>query len=157
MSPILLAAPLLASCASLPPVEIQGTGSWPPRAGYQINHDGTDLSSAFAAAIETELGARGFTDSQGPDYLVQIAGSDLPGKTGLFLPDARLEHDDQQQWLSSPTPARSIRTRRLVVTISETSSGREIYRLHGSERYRSGQTDNGERLLSTLLAQLPQR
>jgi hypothetical protein len=148
------AAVLLASCASLPPMEIEDTGSLPPPAGFQLRHDETGASSAFAAAIATELEARGFTDTERPDYLVQIAGSDLPGKTGLFVPDAPTGEDDQQQWLSSPTRTSSIRTRRLVISVTEIASGREVYRVHGIAPYRSGQADHVDRLANAILAQL---
>lgn len=139
-------------------MEIGDAGSLPAPAGYRLNNDGTGASPRFVEAVLAELGVRGFREAEDaghPDYFVQIAGSDLPGKTGLFLPDAPPGEDGERQWLSSPTNRRSVRTRWLVLSITEISSGREVYRIYGSAHYRSGQAGNDERLTDAILAQLP--
>ena len=150
LTPLVL---LIASCAPHPVVEVGQRGTLPHPARYEFSRK--DVTDPLLIDTFERLAESGLTPGASARYLVQIGASDLPGKTGLFLPDILPDEAGQRQWLTSPTRSKSVRTRHLVVTVTDTLTGDEAYRAYGTERYRPSRNDKGQRLVQAVLAQLP--
>ena len=140
---------ILSGCATRPAIMTAEAGAMPPSGGFRIL-GGSAEQGMLERELAAKLEARGFSaDAKGP-LLVQISQSEPPAKTGLTAAQA-----SEAQWLVEPTRSKSQRVRRLVVTVTDVPTGREIYRATGTERYRQGKSDRGERLRTSLLALLP--
>lgn len=140
---------VLAGCATRPAITAAAAGTMPPPGGFRILGVGgarSNLETAVAARLE----AKGFAAAAKGPLLVQVSQSEPPAKTGLTA-----ARPDEGQWLVEPTRSQSQQFRRLVVTITDSATGEEIYRAYGTERYRSGQSGDGETLQEAVLALFP--
>lgn len=135
-------------------MEIGQSGGLPLPAGFRLEYDEAALSPELVARITEALEARGFRRADQPRYLVQLAAADRPGKTGLFLPEAPPDESGSRSWLSSPARSKSVRTRRLMVSIIDVANGQEVCRIQASELYRRRHSDDGKNLTRTVLEQL---
>lgn len=143
----------LTACAPRPVITVAQRGEFPRPATFAlIESDGS--SEKTEEALTSNLRERGFTTEGDARLLFQVVRSDLPGRTGLYAP-SHLEDADQQRWLTSPARSRSTRTRSLTVSVTDLSTGNEVYRAYGTERYRAGNSDQGSVLERSVLALLP--
>lgn len=99
--------------------------------------------------------ARGFRIADPADYLVQIVTSDMPGKTGAFLPYTTSDAEERV-WLTAPSRSRTTQTRRLTVTLTDAATGREVYRASADERYREGKGGSSDALIDAVVNKIAQ-
>ena len=144
--PLMLA---LSACASQPAITATEVGTMPPPRSYHLLAAGPERSP-IEAALASRLEASGFSADQKAPLIVQVSLSEPPAKTGLSLAQTA-----EPQWLVPPTRSKSKRMRRLVVTVTDSATGEEIYRAHGSEFYREKKSDDGKALQETVFALMP--
>lgn len=137
---------VLAGCATRPAISAATAGTMPPPGSFRILGVG-DAQSGIERAVAAKLEAQGFAADAKGRMLVQISQSEPPAKAGLTVASPG---DDQ--WLVEPTRSKSQRIKRLVVTITDSATGEEMYRASGTERYRPGKSADGETLQEAVLA-----
>jgi hypothetical protein len=143
---------LLACCASPSKIDVAEAGQLPKPAAYNVSI----TASAPVAATErvrSALTSRGFKVADPADYLVQIASSDTPGKTGLFLPESTSD-TEQRAWLMPPSRSNSRHAQRIVITLTHLATGKEVYRASGTEYYSASKADKADALADAVVAQL---
>lgn len=154
---ILLSAALLVSgCASPPGIDVAGTGRLPNPPGHMLQLSGSG-DPVLTERIMTALTARGFKVADPADYLVQIVGSDIPGKAGLYLPEALPDASGQRAWLAPPSRRKALQTRRITVTLTDVDSGSEVYRASAYERYREGKSEGSDALIDAVVGQISEQ
>lgn len=140
---------ILAGCATRPAITAAAAGTMPPPGSFRILGV-DDAPSNLDTAVAAKLEAQGFAADAKGRLLVQTSQSEPPAKAGLTVAPPS---DDQ--WLIEPTGSKSRRIKRLVVTITDSATGKEMYRASGSERYQPGKTADGEALRDAVLALFP--
>ncbi|AJA07025.1 hypothetical protein SKP52_00375 [Sphingopyxis fribergensis] len=139
----------LSACASHPAIIAAEAGRMPDPRGYWLvaaQPERSRVEAALAAKLETS----GFSADEKASLIVQVSLSEPPAKTGLAL-----DQSVELQWLLPPTRSKSKRTRRLVVTMTDSATGKEIYRAYGSEVFREKKSDDGEALQTSVFALIP--
>ncbi|HET6523569.1 DUF4136 domain-containing protein [Sphingopyxis sp.] len=139
----------LSACTTQPAIIATEVGRMPEPGSYRMLVAGPE-PSRIEAALASKLKASGFSADEKASLVVQVGLSEPPAKTGLSLLQAA-----EPQWLLPPTRAKSKRMRRLVVTVTDSATGEEIYRAHGSELYREKKSDEGEALRTSVFALMP--
>lgn len=149
----LLAVLLVAGCASPYGMDVAGAGRLPVPGGLLPLGETADplLNEQVMAAMT----ARGFRLAGPADYLVQIVTSDMPGKTGAFLPYPA--SDEGRSWLTTPSRSKVVQTRQITLTLTDIATGREVYRASADERYRAGKGGSSDALVDALVSQIAQR
>lgn len=140
---------ILAGCATRPAITTAAAGTMPPPGSFRILGV-DDAPSNLKTAIAAKLEAKGFAADAKGRLLVQISQSEPPAKAGLTIAPP-----GEDQWLVEPTRSKSRRIKRLVVTITDSATGEEMYRASGSEHYRPGKPAGGEALSEAVLALFP--
>lgn len=144
----LLAIAALAGCATHEPIVVS-RGALPRGGTYRILSQ--DVPPRVQDLISEQLTELGFEQSDRPAYLVQIGTSERPATVGALVPDP-----EEQQWLRRPWLGSRQIARDVTVSLSESESGREIYR--STAAVRSGEDDVQEHLeplIATLLTPHP--
>ena len=130
--PILILAVALCGCASTPQMTVTSTGHLPSSGSFSVAEEEAGCGSACDVAAR-RLEKRGLSQEAGGTYLLQVADGARPGRTGLLVPEQM-----PGAWFRSPakqSAKRSVRT--LIVSLSERSTGNEIYRGEVSVRSRT--------------------
>lgn len=148
---------LASACASHPAIWLAREGTLP--AGGAFAYGAADTEPVPEEALVTaRLREHGFTPGASPAYLVQVSHSTRGAKAGLFLPDAPPGTDGKRAWLMPPAGGSTRRLDSFAVSFTDTASGREVYRISGTERYRPARAGaSPSRLAEAVLAQLPAR
>lgn len=123
-SSLALIAALFSGCAAAPRETAQTSGALPAQARFGFASFDAGEPDALRDRIGACLVAHGLTQAADPAYLVQIAFSDHPARTQAIDP-------------AQPAPAKRGGKRHnvtLVVTLSEVSSGREVWRVNATRR-----------------------
>ena len=145
---------LVAGCASPYGMDVADAGRLPaPGQQLQVSAPADPLMQDKLMAALT---ARGFKVADPADYLVQIVASDMPGKTGIFLPDIASDAQERE-WLNAPSRSKVIQTRRITVTLTDIATGREVYRASADERYRKGKAGSSDALIEAVVNQMAER
>ncbi|WP_336969806.1 DUF4136 domain-containing protein [Sphingobium aromaticiconvertens] len=131
-------------------------GRLPASAGKTLQVSASS-GNPSADTITQVLTSRGFTIADPADYLVQIVSSDLPAKTGAYLPESTPDASGRQAWLTAPSHSRTIQTRRVTITLTDIATGREAYRASGVERYRANQPGSSDALIEALVDRMTQQ
>lgn len=139
----------LPACATHPAILAAEVGSLPEPGGYRLLAVHPEISR-IEAAVVSKLEASGFSAEEKGALLIQVSLSEPPARTGLML-----DQGAAPRWLLPPTRSKSKRTRRLVVTMTDSATGKEIYRAYGSEIYPVRKSDDGEALQTSVLALIP--
>lgn len=139
----------LSACATHPVIRAAEAGSLPEPGGYRLLAAHPE-NSRIEAALVSRLEASGFSAEEKGALVIQVSLSEPPARTGLMLSQGATP-----QWLLPPTRSKSKRTRRLVVTMTDGATGKEIYRAYGSEVYREKKSDDGEALQASVFALIP--
>lgn len=145
----LLALPTLSACSSHPSITVARIGTMPPPGAYHILR-GSPQPTRIETALASKLEAGGFTVDDKASLVVQVSFSAPPPKTGLLLGEAT-----EPQWLLPPTRSKSKGMRRLLITMTDSATGKEIYRAHGREVYRKKKADSDEALQRSVFALIP--
>lgn len=141
---IAVAGLLTAGCASVPRQALWHQGQMPPPGTYRIGGIlADDQPAGFVPGLSNALERRGFRQSGEARYLVQIARSDRPWKTGLSVPEAELAEEQPPSNAWNRAPRRAERVRKLTISISSVRDRQELYRLQGEELYQPGKADDG--------------
>ncbi len=139
----------LAGCASTPPLTVDTHGTLPSPAILE-RPDGRTPATALEQDILTQLAAKGFTSAEHGAVLVQVTSALTTGKTGLFVPEDN--HGAAPRWLVAPSASRSVDMRVVTVTLSDRTTGKELYRVVATEPRRKGKPQTDERITQAILA-----
>lgn len=150
---LLSATLLLACCASPSKIEVADAGQLPKPADHTIRVS-TSAGAPVTETIMTALASRGFKVADPAQFLVQIVSSDIPGKTGLFLPESAPDAAGKPAWLTAPSRSTRTPTRRITITFTDIATGKEVYRASGTERYRAGKSDSSDALIDAVVGQI---
>ncbi len=135
----------LAGCATYEPI-VTSQGALPQGGTYRILSQ--DAPPHVTNLVAEQLTTLGFEHSDRPAYLVQIGASERPATVGALVPDPK-----EPQWLRRPWLGSRQIVHGVTVSLTESESGREIYR--SAAAVRSGEADAQERLeplIATMLA-----
>lgn len=131
-SAVLTVGALTAGC-SREEVTVSSAGQLPQHGSFAFVAAPDAPRTALAALVADRLARGGLHEAKDASYLVQAAYAQRPVATGLFVPDA-----DPTAWARAPRRAgKRGAAPMLLVTLSETSSGREVFRgvaTHGRVR-----------------------
>lgn len=148
--PALLAFAGLAGCATHEPIATS-QGALPSGGTYGILTQ--DAPPHMQDLVSQQLTALGFEQSDDPAYLVQIGTFDRPATVGALVPDP-----DEQQWLRRPWLGSRQVVRGVTVSLSESGSGREIYRSAVAVRSSADDVqEHLEPLIATMLTPGPEQ
>lgn len=153
---VLSATLLVAGCASPYGMNVNHVGQLPTHTGQTVQI-GDAADPVLTERVMAKLASRGFTVADPADYLVQIVSSDLPAKTGAFLPERATDASGKRAWLMAPSRKRKVQTRRVIITLTDVATGSEIYRAAGDERYRAGKPGNSDALIEAVVAQIAEQ
>ena len=148
------AATMLAGCAATPALKLHESGTRPAAAGIALGKQGPETGGEASAAILAGLATAGYAPSDAPAYLVQFSDSARAAKTGLFLPDLPAGADGGYAWLDAPAKGGERTLRRIVISFSDMTTGRELYRLSGTERVKPDRPAGEDPLLPGMIALL---
>lgn len=143
---------VLAGCAPRPNIAVTHIGALPSAREFVLGGE-ADTNSA-PPGILAGLAEKGFTPSADGALLLQVSDSARSAKTGLFLPDIPENAGGQPTWLSSPGTSKSAKIRRMVISFTDRASGREVYRVTGTEKFRPAQKMVGDPLMQAVLERL---
>jgi len=133
---------LLHACTAPQPTVVSA-GSIPTSGSFAYVDPGAD--DALLDGVGRSLEGLGLSRSDTPDYLVEVTHSARPASVGLLVPGA-----GDPQWHHAPLrKARRRIVETVVLTLSESRSGREIYRAQAISR--SSMPGDRESLLPELL------
>jgi hypothetical protein len=118
---------LAAGCAARPAFDISTAGRMPPRATFALA-PADQAQPTFSHLAAKRLKELGFQPNDSGEFTLQIALARRPAGAGLFLP----AHPDF--WLRAPARSGSAVRPTLVLTLSERSTGREVYRIAVASR-----------------------
>jgi hypothetical protein len=149
----LLATLLLAGCASPYGIDVADAGQLPKPADPSL-HVSPAADTLLTDRVMGVLTSQGFKVADPAGYLVQIVSSDVPGRTGLFLPEGAPDASGKQAWLTAPSRSKTTRTRRITVTFTDVATGKEVYRAFGDERYRAGDPGSSDALIDAVVGQI---
>jgi|GEM_PF-1670561 len=152
---LLSATLLLACCASPQTMDVANAGRLPKPGGHNLQVS-SSADGPLTDRVLAALTSQGFKVAEPADYFVQIASSDIPGKTGLFLPDTGVDASGNRTWLTAPSRSKGIQTRSITITLTDIATGKEVYRAFGDERYRAGQLVGSDALLDAVVGQIAQ-
>lgn len=144
---------VLAGCVSRPNIAVTQSGTLPPARQFVLSGE-ANMENASRPEILAGLAEKGFTASPDGALLLQWSDSVRSGKTGLFLPDLPADDGGQPKWLSSPGTSKSAKIRRVVVSFTDRASGREVYRVTGTEKFRASAKRVGDPLMQAVLERL---
>ncbi len=139
----------LSACAHHPAIVAGETGALPNPGSYRLLAARAERSRE-EVALAAKLEANGFSGDEKAALIVQVSLSEPPAKTGLTLGET-----GEPQWLLPPTHSRTKRMRRLVVTMTDSETGKEVYRAYGSEMYGEKKSDDGAALRTAVFALMP--
>jgi len=142
---------LVAGCASPYGMDVADAGRL-PEPGRQLQVSGP-ADPVLRDRVVAAMTARGFTVADPADYLVQIVTSDIPGKTGAFLPYTPSEAEERS-WLTAPSRSKAVQTRQITITLTDMATGREVYRASADERYRAGKGGSSDALIEAVVSKI---
>lgn len=114
--------------------------------------DAEIIDGPIREEILGSFATHGFRASEQARYIVQFTLSDVPGKTGLFAPTGNPDTDTR--WLIAPSRSRSISLRAAILTISDRTTGQELYRIAASEPLRENKSASPDGIVQLLMAEL---
>jgi len=120
---------ILGACAHAPRIETLHSGQWPAGTSFGIASFDAGEDAALRSRISACLAAKGIAPADKPALLAQIGVADHPPGSAVLL-----DSDNAGE----PKKRRSTRWRdqSLTVSLSELSSGREVYRVRAAKAYR---------------------
>ncbi|WP_213978951.1 hypothetical protein [Sphingomonas sp. dw_22] len=115
---------LLASCAGTPGPVVTVSGAMPAPGNYALADSGVDARPDWQGVVVKGLQNHGLVQGPRSSYLVQLALTERPAFVGTLQPDEKIR--DRQRRPSARLAGKQIAT--LTVLITDTATGRELYR-----------------------------
>lgn len=140
----------LSSCAASPPAQTGSLGILPSPAKFRILSGG-EGTETLEAALRSKLETMGFSMDERAKLIVQISLSELPPTIGALAAST-----PGTPWLIAPEPSKSKHARRLLVTVTDSETGEELYRAYRNERFSartSGEKIGMDDLVSDLFSE----